>query len=179
MTDLGNGKYEYSYSVSLNGEITILVSKPTTLGVYVEWYGNDIWTGPITYTQYFPTINQDWGLGDVVPGRSDDVSGIYYTQILAPTTDTYTFAVTHDDIVKIYFDGIIRTVTTSNGASTFSVSLEADKYYDLTIEYREEGGGAVLIVKWESSTIALSLIPAANYRYIDYSTSKISQVTVD
>ena len=46
MTDVGDGTYTYSFSVQINGALTIIIKLIDAGGVYAEWYPNTLYSPP-------------------------------------------------------------------------------------------------------------------------------------
>ena len=46
MTDVGDGTYTYSFSVQINGALTIIIKLIDAGGIYAEWYPNTLYTAP-------------------------------------------------------------------------------------------------------------------------------------
>ncbi len=95
-------------------------------------------------------------------GRADEVGAVFAGFIQVPTTGFYTLSIESDDGSKLFIgsdlvidnDGLHGMVDRSG-----TVALAAG-YHPVRIEFFENGGGAGLIARWESATIARQVIPA-------------------
>ena len=90
MVDNGNGSYSYTYSVQLDGAVTVLIQLKTTGNVFAEYYPNSSWSGSVSKANYTSTLDMDWGGGDIISGFSDNVSAYFVTWLKPQTTETYT-----------------------------------------------------------------------------------------
>ena len=89
MVDNGNGSYSYTYSVLLDGAVTVLIQLVTTGNVFGEYYPNNSWSGSVSKANYTSKLDMDWGAGDIIPGDNDNVSAYFFTWLKPPTTETY------------------------------------------------------------------------------------------
>ena len=97
-------------------------------------------------------VSFDWDRASPSPALPADGFSVRWTgQVEAPVTGTYTFTTTSDDGVRLKIQA--RTVVenwTQHGPTSNSgtISLSAGKRYDLTLEYYERAGGAVIELAW-------------------------------
>ena len=95
-----DGTYQYSFTITKVGKITISIMLATQGGVLAEYFGNNGLSGNNIYTRR-ETISYfyyDWGGGAVYPnGPGDYVSGIFHFYLKAPTTGTISYFVIVDD----------------------------------------------------------------------------------
>ena len=113
MTDNSDGTYSYSYSVSNNGALSILVKLVTGNGVYSIFYSTTDWTGSpqLTTTLPFINFNQDANLNyPNLPVNNTDYSTYFYATIYTPVKDSYTFYVSRDDHAFVAIDGVTKTI---------------------------------------------------------------------
>ena len=83
-------------------------------------------------------------------------------------SETYTFYVTSDDGVRVWFNGKLVVDAWKNQAPTtysWTADLEADKWYPIVIEHYEHGGGERLCLEWESASQAREVVPADRLGY--------------
>ena len=108
MTDHGNGTYSFSYSVMKSGKVSVLVYLEDAPGVYVEYFANQFWIGNIAKTETLYNIDKDWGSGEIIPGKINNVSANLYTKLRAPVTGSYTFTLISDDGSDLKLDGTLQ-----------------------------------------------------------------------
>jgi len=181
MTDLGTGTYTFDYSVIQSGEVSVLVMLMNGGGIYGEWFTNANWSGVPAKKNITADLTFNWAGGeDLLPGIDDHVSAKFYTKLKPPTTDTYTFYLTSDDGSKLTLDGnveINKLGVVCVCQDTFTATLTGGKYYDLKIEFFEDEQGAILNLRWSSSTISEQSIPSTYFSYPEYVGSAPYQVT--
>jgi hypothetical protein len=84
------------------GEATDAV---TTTGLQGQYYDNADFTN-LKLTRVDPTINFNWGSGAPAYGMGADTFSVRWTGKIRPTTtETYTFATTSDDGVRLWVNG--------------------------------------------------------------------------
>lgn len=124
-------------------------------GLFGEYYNSTNLTGtPNTRTD--TSIDFNWGTG--APGvtgiGSDNFSIDWNGYVRAEETGTYFFQTESDDGVRLWVDGNLvidnwtnhsPTVNTSTG-----VTLTAGQAYPVTLQYYENGGGAVIRLRWQT-----------------------------
>ena len=69
----GNNRYEYSYSVTRPGEITINVLKYRRGGVWAQFYAVSSWPGTPQHKDIFSSISKNWGSGYLYGSRKNSV----------------------------------------------------------------------------------------------------------
>ena len=95
-----DGTYQYSFTITKVGKITISIMLATQGGVLAEYFGNNGLSGNNIYTrrETIPYFYYDWGQGAVYPnGSGDYASGIFHFYLKAPTTGTISYSVIADD----------------------------------------------------------------------------------
>lgn len=109
-------------------------------------------------------INFNWAGGSPFPGivNTDNFSVRWLGSIEVPVTDTYTFFAVSDDGVRLFINNqtvidawIPQPPTEWSG----SIYLQSGRTYPLRLEYFEDGGGAVIELYWQSSTLPRQIVP--------------------
>ena len=90
MTDVGDGTYTYSFSVQIDGALTMIIKLVDASGVYATWYPNTSFSEPnekinITANIYFSDHGINWVS---LPNGDDYFTAIFYFTLKPPTTDT-------------------------------------------------------------------------------------------
>ncbi|HTH46998.1 MAG TPA: PA14 domain-containing protein [Candidatus Limnocylindria bacterium] len=139
----------------------------TGKGLQGEYFSNQAKTfnGPPTLVRTDSTVNFDWGSGSPDPKISADTFTVRWTgQVQAQFSETYTFTTTSDDGVRLYVNGqLIIDEWIDQGPTdwTGSIALQAGKFYDIRMEYYENGGGAVAKLAWSSPSTSQTIIPTS------------------
>ena len=112
MTDVGDGTYTQSFSVQINGTLTIIIKLIDGNGVYWEWYANTSLSGTpekknVTSNLFFYEPGINWVS---LPGGDDYYTAIFQSTIRPPTTEVYTFYVQQDDGTETIFNGTVSWV---------------------------------------------------------------------
>mmetsp|Transcript_39217 Transcript_39217/g.44954 ORF Transcript_39217/g.44954 Transcript_39217/m.44954 type:complete len:116 (-) Transcript_39217:14735-15082(-) len=108
MTDNGDGTYSASYSVPLDGAVTVSVFLLQAGGAYVEYFDNVFMDGTPAASGIDPTIDHDWKTGLITPAASDFVSARWSARVKAPITEDFFFTLVADDGVRLYFGGELK-----------------------------------------------------------------------
>jgi thiol-disulfide isomerase/thioredoxin len=117
----------------------------------------------IAHTRVDPNINFDWQAGTPGFGIPNDNYSIRWTgQVLPRYSERYTFYTTSDDGVRLWINNqliIDKWVDQAPQKWEGYITLEAGKKYNITLEYYEHGGGAMVSLGWSSSRQIAELIP--------------------
>jgi uncharacterized repeat protein (TIGR03806 family) len=136
-------------------------------GLLGEYFSNHArtFTGSPTLVRVDPTVNFDWGSGSPDPRISVDTFTARWTgQVQAQFNETYTFYATADDGVRLYVNGatiINQWIDQSPTEWSGSIALQAGHFYDIRMEYYENGGGAVAKLAWSSPSTPKAIIPTS------------------
>ncbi len=139
----------------------------TGKGLQGEYFSNQAKTfnGTATLVRTDPTVNFDWGNGSPDPLISVDTFTVRWTgQVEAQFSETYTFTTTSDDGVRLYVNGqkiIDEWIDQGPTDWTGTIALQAGKFYDIRMEYYENGGGAVAKLAWSSPSTTQTIIPTS------------------
>jgi hypothetical protein len=112
-----------------------------------------------------PRVDFDWGIqspGEGIP--ADAFSARWSGKILAQHSETHTFFVRCDDGCRLWVDGRLLIdewhdqEAAEHGAS---ILLTAGQFYDITLEYYENGVQAVAELSWSGASTPKEIIPAS------------------
>lgn len=125
-------------------------------GLFGEYYNSRTLSGSPVGTRTDTTIDFNWGNGS--PGVSsvgtDQFSVDWNGYVRAEETGTYYFQTESDDGVRLWVDGNLIIDNWTNHSPTTNtsagVSLVAGQAYDVTLQYYEDGGGAVIRLRWQT-----------------------------
>ena len=184
MIDVGDGTYTQSFSVQINGALTIIIKLIDGNGVYWEWYANTSLSGTpekknVTSNLYFYEPGVNWVS---LPGGDNYYTAYFQSTIRPPTTEVYTFYVGQDDGAKTIFNG--NTMADHFGQNIvttdiFTKSLNAGQSYSLVIYFLETWGDSYFNVFWSTPTIPYQLIPKTYFFYTKKVASSPYQITVN
>ena len=100
-----DGTYQYNFTLTKVGKITICVLLYTQGGAYVEYFENMFYEGgnSANRTEAISNFYFDWGTSAISPtGRVDFVSQRYNFLLKSPATGAINFKITVDDFVNLY-----------------------------------------------------------------------------
>lgn len=129
----------------------------------------DYFTGTSTLTnwqfvQIDPVVNFQWSPTsgpDPITGGSD--YSIRWTGQVKPLySELYRFHTLSDDGVRLWVDGKLIINNWTNHGTTEdigTIQLEADRRYDIKLEYYQGGGGAEIRLLWSSNSQPRQVIP--------------------
>jgi len=138
-------------------------------GLSGAYFNNRTFSGVPALT-HSEAVDFDWGSGAPGAGVNADNFAVRWTgKVVVPTTGSYNFQTESDDGVRLTVGGqpLIDNWTDHAPATDTSpaVNLTAGQEVDVTLEYYESGGGAVMRLRWKlpgSSTYVA--IPLAQLR---------------
>jgi PA14 domain len=138
----------------------------TGTGLVATYFDNMDFTGP-TITRTDATVNFNWGSGSPSPSIGADTFSSRWTgQVQAVESGSYRFQTTSDDGVRLWVNGQLLINNWTNHALTYNtgtLTLQAGQRYDITLEYYENTGGAVMQLEWlRPGQGAFVAIPQAN-----------------
>lgn len=119
-------------------------------------------------------IDFDWSTGPITSSQSDFVSVRWSGFIRGPLNESITLSVRADNGVRVYFDYelVIDAWSTPLEEPFAIVEMMKDKFYELTVEYKEEEEEASISLFWSSFSISKELIPSTalyHPQYVDKS----------
>lgn len=134
-------------------------------GLTAQYYDNMDLTGLVT-TRTDQTVNFDWSTGSPATGVGVDTFSVRWTGTITPLfSQAYTLYTQSDDGIRVWFNGNLLIDNWTDHASTENSGvtpvLVAGTAYPITIEYYENGGGAIARLSWSSSSQAKQVVPSS------------------
>ncbi len=134
-------------------------------GLIGRYYASHGATEP-AYTRQDPAIHFHWMNGSPAPGIPADGFKVEWTgKIQLPATKRLTFQAEVDDALELFIDG--KPVVEFNAGTRerrYSEKVEENRWYDFRAVYREDGGEAKAILKWEADKLPSQIIPPSRFR---------------
>jgi hypothetical protein len=153
---------EFKGTTTDRGEVWSFTTRGEGGGVEAEYFDGMALAGNPILAQIEPSINGNWGSGEVAGGLSDLVSARWRGNIEAPFTEPVDLITTTDDGVRLYVDGrLVIDNWTDHGTTDdrATIDMEAGQYHLIVMEWYENGGGAVAQLSWESDSMPRQIIP--------------------
>jgi hypothetical protein len=133
-----------------------------TAGVAATYFDNRDLTGS-TLTRVEPRIDIDFGTGRPSPNLGADQFSVRWTgQVRADTSQTYRFYTQTDDGARLWIDGVqLVDDWTDHGIveNSGTIALSAGRH-DLTMEFYDNGGGALARLLWSAAGTPKAVVPA-------------------
>jgi hypothetical protein len=115
------------------------------------------------FSRVDPTVDFDWGSASPDPRLPTDNFSVSWTgQLLAPSTDDYTFRTTSDDGVRLWIDGaLVIDDWTAHGATldTATVPLVLGRRYAIRMDFYDSGGLAIARLHWNNTKFGDVVVP--------------------
>ena len=149
-------------------------------GLYAEYFNNAFLDGVPAITRVENFLDYDWGEGLITEQAGDFVSIHWYGKLRAPYSEDYTLIFSGDDGFRVYFEQelLIDRWATCCDDMTIRLSLTADTFYDLVLEFREFQESARFKVEWISPQIARSVIAPEYLWYTQRVGDRVYEVVV-
>ena len=184
MTDNGDGTYSYSYSVQINGAITILIKLATSHGLKSIFYSTTNWSGTPQLTTILPFLNFVLAPSLNYPSLSttDWISAYFYSTIYSPAKETYTFYAYIDDSGQVIIDGVSRSNTLGtpvNPSVVFTADMSTQNYHNFYYKYQQSVGGSESVFEWSSPSTSRQVIPTTYFYVTTLVGSSPYQITVN
>ncbi|MGW6128618.1 PQQ-dependent sugar dehydrogenase [Cellulomonas sp. NPDC055163] len=146
---------------------TTLTATLTQRGLLGTYFDNADLTGT-TVTRVDPTVGFRWGAAAPVAGIGADTFSVRWTGSVVPRyTQTYTFATTSDDGVRLWVDGrlvIDQWTRHAPRVDTGTVALTAGRAVPVRLEYFDDRLDATIQLRWSSASQASEIVPASQLR---------------
>ena len=109
------------------------------------------------------TIDYDWATGTAPLGVGNNFSIRFQGQIKALYSENYTFCMRSDDGIRLRIDSVMVvenwTLHTPR-EDCGNITLTAGQKYDIEIEFFENGGHAVVEMRWQSASQPKVIVPS-------------------
>jgi len=160
-TSQSEGKYSGSATIS---------SFTGTLALYVhviesrlkgEYFDNTSFSGVATFEKYDEQINYSWGSGVVGDVQADNISIRWTGYLKSTSAETYVISIVADKAL-VYLNSSLL-LDTANSITSESVSLSADTFNTLQVDYVEETGDASIVLSWKVGSGSTQVIPASAF----------------
>jgi hypothetical protein len=147
------------------GDVWIFTIAGTGGGVRADYFTGMNFSN-LVLNRVDPQIDFNWGdPGSPDPSVGDDNFSVRWSgQVEAAFTETYTFYARTDDGVRLWVEGqqlIDNWVDRSPTENRGTIDLIAGQFYNVVMEYYENGGGAVAELRWSSPHTPKQIIPQA------------------
>jgi LysM repeat protein len=146
----------YFWCKKLSGPVPPPVPGPTAVppvseGWSGEYFNNMDLLGPPVATSFDPAIGFEWEHGSPTPGVYSDHFSARWKTKMHLKTDHYRFCAMSDDGVRIYVGGtlVLDHWHPNNGVAYCEEYWASTGTYEVTVEYYEDGGKALIYVWWE------------------------------
>jgi MSHA biogenesis protein MshQ len=104
MDDNNDGTYSYTFTLELDGVVSIMIQLMEQPGIYATYFSNINLSGSPSLTQYESNIDHPWNGGSIEGLGSQYISGRFKSVIKAPSNGTFTFHLYHDDGIRVYIN---------------------------------------------------------------------------
>ena len=122
-----------------------------TNGLNAEYFDNKDLSN-LVYKKVDREINFDWGYGSPDSSIGEDTFSVRWTGYIKPEhTQKYTFHTISDDGVRLLVDNKVIIDNWTDHPPTEdsgTISLQANKYYSIHLEYYENSDGATIKLFW-------------------------------
>ncbi|HEY5041370.1 MAG TPA: chitobiase/beta-hexosaminidase C-terminal domain-containing protein [Verrucomicrobiae bacterium] len=126
-------------------------------------FANASFNTPATLVRTDAVVNFNWNTAGPDPKIGQTVFTARWTGSVQPQfNETYTFYATADDGVRLWVNGQLLADGWVDQASTTyqgSIALKAQQFYNIRMDYYQNGGGAVAQLQWSSPSTTKVTIP--------------------
>jgi len=122
-------------------------------------------TGSPALLQTNATINFNWGTTGPSPAVGATNFTVRWTGLIQPQfNETYNFYTTADDGVRLYLNGqlVINNWVDETSAitSSNSITLAAQQFYNIELDYYQKTNNASIALSWSSPSTPLAIVPS-------------------
>ena len=167
---IGDGLFQGVYSVPRLGDYNLTVAKGVRGGLLGQYYSNRWLLGSPQEVRVDPVIEFYWDAEQpLIENARDYVSARWTGFVLPSFSETFEFAVTVDDGVRLWVDNDLLIDAFNNsvhqdGPVTFTAvtakALVAGQLTSVKLEYREDTGSAACVLAWSSLSQPREVIPS-------------------
>lgn len=158
--------WDNGLAVTESAPVTISVTPPPIgqgTGLFGE-YWDDLNFAGLRVTRVDPTVNFNWGSGQPHSSIGAETFSVRWTGFVQPRySGTHTFYTTSDDGIRLWVNGQLVINNWTDHGSTENlgfIDLIAGQWYDLKLEFYENGGGATATLSWSATGLNKEIIPA-------------------
>jgi tartrate-resistant acid phosphatase type 5 len=136
-----------------------------TNGLNATYFNNSDFTGS-TVKRIDSTIAFTWRGASPTSGISGTTFSVRWNGLVKPYTDeTYTFIAKHNDGVRVWVNGKLLIDSWKSQATTThtgTISLRANRLYDLRVEhFADSGGSNTMQLQWDTSSRTTGHVPSS------------------
>jgi hypothetical protein len=150
--------------VSPAATTTVIVPLPAAAGLTGNYYDTANFTA-FRLARVDSTVNFSWGTGRPASTVAPDTFSVRWTgRVIPPADGRWTFVTQSTDGVRLWVNGqriinnwTVHQLTTNRG----SITLTADRAYDIRLEYFEQTGSATMRLFWEGPGTSQRVVPSS------------------
>lgn len=135
-------------------------------GLLATYYVDAEFGGGSTFTRVDPMIDFDWNARDPAPEIPRTNFSVRWTgRLRAEHTEEYTFYAMTDERVRFWLEGKLLIDRPEQGwlaESKESLPLVAGEQYEVRMETKSTGGGAIAKLHWSSGSIERTNVPSTH-----------------
>ena len=162
----GRPSYTGKYQAEAAGEYSLAVLQLESGGLNALYYDNQWLLEDPVVERVDPTINFNWGSDIITKYGRDFVSVRWWGKVRPDTTEPFTFYLSADDGARLWVDHeLVIDMWENSIEKKSSVSLVADTFHDIKVEYKELTGDASIVLEWSSRSIRRQVIPSSQLYY--------------
>jgi len=162
----GRPSYTGKYQAEAAGEYSLAVLQLESGGLNALYYDNQWLLEDPVVERVDLTINFNWGSDIITKYGRDFVSVRWWGKVRPDTTEPFTFYLSADDGARLWVDHeLVIDMWENSIEKKSSVSLVADTFHDIKVEYKELTGDASIVLEWSSRSIRRQVIPSSQLYY--------------
>ncbi|MBC7388809.1 MAG: hypothetical protein H7329_06345, partial [Opitutaceae bacterium] len=151
--------------ISNNAVLTVTPAASVN-GLTGRYYSNTYggFSNTVAFTRIDPTVDFYWPLAPNAAVSADQFSVRWIGRIKPQYSQLYTFYTKSDDGVRLWINNqlvIDKWLYQNEKEYSGSISLVADKLYDIKIEYFDGNGGATCRLYWSGPSLIRQIVPTS------------------